>query len=170
MCTNDIHTTHGGDGVAEDVIVGLLLGVAAMVKAAWWLTIHVAAPLVGIAAVLAYRWTTGLPLRERDNSRPEVFNRRVRVAGRNLLTVILVGEVVWPAVTTIATLTAAALSVGAAAIARHRAQRRQGPRRVKASTGTPSRTTARRARYAITDHRSDTTWTEHTIRDTRRAA
>jgi hypothetical protein len=169
MCysCNCNHSTasSGGDGV----FVALILGVVAIVKAAWWLTTRIAVPLAALTSVMAYRWTTGLPLLpDRTHKTPPMFNRGVRAAGRDVVTAIVIGTLLNPLLTALVTVTIVGSAVTTVAVVRLRADRARKPRRVTVTTGAPTR--LRRPRYALTAERADTTWTEHSVRETGRAA
>jgi hypothetical protein len=177
MCDTDYshHSGHGGDLPAAFGIAGaFFLGLLAIIKAAWWLTSRIAAPLVAVLAVAAWRWSTGaLMLPDRPRATPPLFNRRVRAAGRNLLTALIVGTLVNPLATAVVTVTVVAAGIATVVTVRTRAARRHRPRRVRVAQGVPVRSPNMRgpnmrrpmAQPAITDAREDLTWTEQTVRD-----
>jgi hypothetical protein len=169
MCDTD-RTHHGGDLPAAFSFIGaFLLGLLALIKATWWLASRVVAPLVAVLAVGAWRWSTGaLMLPDRPRTTGPLFTRRVRAAGRNLLTLLICGALVAPVLTSVVTATVATGGVAAVVAVRTRAARRARPRRVRATTGPRWRAPHMRrtvARYALTDQRSDLTWTEQSVRD-----
>jgi hypothetical protein len=176
MCETDYahHHDHGGGGLDDlpivfSVIGWFFLGLFALLRAAWWIIRHLAAPLTAAVAVATWRWTTGaLLLPERHRAGAPLFRRHVRAVGRNLLTLALAGSIVAPlatAITTVAVVTAAITTV---IVVRTRTARRGRPRPVHAATGIPVRGPAMRrdpAQLAITDTRTDVTWTEQSVRD-----
>jgi hypothetical protein len=166
ICGN--HTT---SPTGDSVIVSLIAGIVAIIRAAWWLAGNVAAPLLAFVGMVAYRWTSGaLMLPNRHRTEPPLFTRAVRATLRNVVTVDVIGGLINPFWTGIVTFTVVAAIVATAATIRIRAARRRRPRRVKVTAGAPIRTSTRRATVALTAERSDITWTEQSLRHDGRAA
>src|SRR4051812_42207669 len=115
MCDTDYshHSGSGGDLPAAFGIAGaFLFGLLALIKATWWLTSRVGAPLIAVVAVAAYRWSTGALMPPgRPRTAPPLFTRRVRVAGRNLLTGLIAGTLVNPLATAVVTVTVVAAGI-----------------------------------------------------------
>jgi hypothetical protein len=170
MCSND---THSSDSILVDVAAAFIVGLVAIVKAAWWTTRHILAPLAAVLAVLAWRWTTAAPLLpDHQTTRPPVVTRGVRAAAHNLVTVLVVGTLLDPLATAISAIAVISAAIVTVVAVRWRAARRRRPRRVRVQLGTRVATTAARPSgtwQAITAQRG-TTWTEQTVRDAGRAA
>ncbi len=166
MCCNRTHT---GTPVVG-VVAAFFYGIAALLRGLWWLLTCAIAPAVIVAVVLAYRWTTGAPLRAGRGGRERLLTRPLRAALQNLLTALAVGILVNPAATLAAILAAATITGGTAVGLRWRTKRRTGPRRVKVTVGTPAGRPAPIPAAAITAAADTLTWTEAQVHAQRRAA
>jgi hypothetical protein len=168
MCCNEHHNS----GPVIGVLAAFFYGLAALLRAVWWLLSRAIAPALLVAAVLAYRWSTGAPIRPSRRGRERLLTRPLRAALQNVLTLLAVGILLAPVATVAAVATAGTLTAGTAAALRWRAKRRTGPRRVKVAVGTHTGRPAAAPVAAITATATATgpTWTETQVHAQRRAA
>jgi hypothetical protein len=163
MCCNESHT---GLGPVSLALAGLVLAARAL----WWLASRIAGPLALVALVLAYRWSTGAPIRPSRRGGPRRLTRPLRATLQNLASLVVLGLVAAPVVT-VASVVVAAAGIGTAAlVVRVRARRRSAPRRVRVTIGrpvtTPRSTTPNPAmvRAIAAAPATGPGWTEHQLR------
>jgi hypothetical protein len=167
LCCTENHVS---DGIVSGVVAAFFYGIAAILRATWWLLIHAIGPGLLVLAVAGWRWTTGAPQRTSRPGRARLLTRPLRAALQNVVTLLAVGILVNPAATVAAFTVVAVLAGGTVIGLRWRAKRRTGPRRVKVTIGRPVPSRAASPVAAITDTAEGTTWTEHQVNAARRAA